>query len=151
MLKIMLVQHTVCFHEARDWICKQDQSELTYQSLLSHCKLLESRCKQYQKTRQRGRADLMSISAVTASASSIHTDTLTTDAWLQYIQLYAAPNKCPTYGQQCYTCSGLNHYTALLWAEKQETQAVSQHSVMRSKQLLEKCKQEQRQMLQQVS
>ena len=54
MLKIMLLQHAVHFHMARDWICQQDQSNLTHQSLLSHCKLLESRCKQYQKARERG-------------------------------------------------------------------------------------------------
>ena len=72
MLKIMLLQHTVCFHEARNWIHQQDQSELTYQPLLSHCKLLESRCKHYQKARESGRADLTFISAATASASSIY-------------------------------------------------------------------------------
>ena len=80
MLNIMLLQHAVHFHEARDWICQQDQSELTYQSLLSHCKLLESRCKQYQKARESGWTDLTSISAATASASSIHTYALTTQA-----------------------------------------------------------------------
>ena len=61
MLKIMVLQHTVWYHEARDWISQQDQSQLTYQALLSYCKLLESRCKQYQKARERGHADLASI------------------------------------------------------------------------------------------
>ena len=45
----MLLQHAVRFHEARDWICLQDQSQLTYASLLQHCKTLEQRCEQYQK------------------------------------------------------------------------------------------------------
>ena len=54
MLTIMVLQHAVRYHEARDWIWQQDQSQLTYQSPLSHCKLLESRCKQYQKARERG-------------------------------------------------------------------------------------------------
>ena len=54
MLKLMVLQHVVQYHEARDWICQQDQSQLTYQSLLSHCKLLESRCEQYQKAKERG-------------------------------------------------------------------------------------------------
>ena len=80
MLKIMLLQHAVHFHEARDWIHQEDQSKLTYQSLLSQCKVLESRCEQYQKTRERWQANLTSISAATASASSIHTNTLTTQA-----------------------------------------------------------------------
>ena len=54
ILKTILLQHTVHCHEARDWIHQQDQSELMYQSLFSHCKLLKSRCKQYQKA---GRGD----------------------------------------------------------------------------------------------
>ena len=41
MLKHMVLQHAVQYHEARDWIHQQDQSQLTCQSLLSHCKLLE--------------------------------------------------------------------------------------------------------------
>ena len=95
MLKIMLLQHAVCFHEAREWICQQDQSKLTYQSLLSHCKLLESRCEQYHKARERGRADLMSISAATASASSVHTNALTTQAHCNKCSYMHPPNKCP--------------------------------------------------------
>ena len=48
-LKSMLLAHDIKYHEARDWIRLQDQSTLTYQSLLNHCKLLEQRCEQYQK------------------------------------------------------------------------------------------------------
>ena len=40
-IKIMLLQHAIKFHEARDWIRLQDPATLTYQSLLNHCKLLE--------------------------------------------------------------------------------------------------------------
>ena len=40
-IKIMLLVHSVIFHETRDWIRLQDQSALMYQSLLQHCKLLE--------------------------------------------------------------------------------------------------------------
>ena len=40
MLKIMVLQHAVRYHEARDWIRHQDQSQLMYQALLSHCKML---------------------------------------------------------------------------------------------------------------
>ena len=39
--KFMLLQHAVRFHEARDWICLQDQGQLTYASLLQYCKTLE--------------------------------------------------------------------------------------------------------------
>ena len=38
----MALQHAVKYHEARDWICLQDQDTLTYQSLLTHCKQLEA-------------------------------------------------------------------------------------------------------------
>ena len=98
MLKIMHLQHAVCFHEARDWICQQGQSKLTYQPLLSHCKLLESRCKQYQKARERGWADLKSISAATASASSINMNALTTQAGCNMCSYMHPPNECLTYG-----------------------------------------------------
>ena len=40
-VKIMLLQHAITFHKARDWIRLQDPATLTYQSLLNHCKLLE--------------------------------------------------------------------------------------------------------------
>ena len=40
-IKIMLLQHAIQFHKARDWIRLQDPATLTYQSLLHHCKLLE--------------------------------------------------------------------------------------------------------------
>ena len=45
-LKIMLLVHAIKYHEARDWIRLQNQSTLTYQLLLAHCKLLEHRCEQ---------------------------------------------------------------------------------------------------------
>ena len=41
MIKIMVLWHVVKYHEARDWIRQQDQSQLTYQAPLSHCKMLE--------------------------------------------------------------------------------------------------------------
>ena len=39
-IKLMLLQHAVRFQEARDWIHLQDQNQLTYASLLQHCKTL---------------------------------------------------------------------------------------------------------------
>ena len=71
-IKIMLLQHAIKFHEARDWIRLQDQSTLTYQSLLNHCKLLEKQCEQFQKAQQKGRTDLTTITAASATNSSIH-------------------------------------------------------------------------------
>ena len=113
MLKLMLLQHAVWYHKARDWICQQDQSQVIYQCLLSHCRLLESRWKQYQKARERGWADLVSITTATASAFSIHADALTTQFHCNKCNYTLHPNKCPTLGQQCYTCGGSNHFTAL--------------------------------------
>ena len=55
-IKIMILAHTVRYHKARDWIRLQDQSTLTYQSVLNHCKLLQQPCKEYQKAQMKGRA-----------------------------------------------------------------------------------------------
>ena len=40
-IKIMLLQHGIKFHKARDWVRLQDPAKVTYQSLLHDCKLLE--------------------------------------------------------------------------------------------------------------
>ena len=113
ILKIMVPQLAVHYHEARDWIRQQDQSELTYKALLSHCKLLESRCEMYQKAQERGHTDLASITV--SSASTIHTDALTTPPHNHCNKCgYSYPHsKCPAYGQQCYARGGSNHFTAL--------------------------------------
>ena len=108
MLKIMVLQHAVRYHKDRDWIRHQDQSQLTYQALLSHCKMLESWCEQFQKAKERGYANLASI---TTATSSLHMDTLS-------ISSKHCCKKCgyshpPTKGQQCYTCSRYNHFTVL--------------------------------------
>ena len=113
MLKLMILQHAVWYHEARDWIRQQDQSQLTYQALFSHCKLLEQHCDQYEKARERGHANL--ASTTTASTSSIHMDALSLEHHNCFQKCgYSHPNtKCPAQGQQCYTCSGYNHFTVL--------------------------------------
>ena len=41
MIKLMLLQHAVKFHQARNWSRLQDQNQLTYTSLLQHCKTLQ--------------------------------------------------------------------------------------------------------------
>ena len=53
-IKIMLLQHAIRYHKARDWICLQDPATLTYKSLLNHCKHLEQCCKQYQRAQLKG-------------------------------------------------------------------------------------------------
>ena len=95
--KIMVLQHAVKYHEARDWIRQQDQSQLTYLALLSHCKMLEANCKQYQKPKERGCADLASI---TAATSSLHLDAITKSKFCCNKCGYSHPNgKCLAKGQ----------------------------------------------------
>ena len=77
-LKLMLLQHNVQYHEARDWIWLQDQSQITYKAFLTHCHLLKSWFKQYQKAKEKGWADHTSLTTATSSASSIQKDTLST-------------------------------------------------------------------------
>ena len=112
MLKTMVLQHTVKYHEARDWIRHQDQSQLTYQALLSHCKMLKSWCEQFQKVKERGCTNLASI---TTATSSLHMDVLSTSSKHCCKKCgYSHPNtKCPAKGQQCYACSDYNHFMVL--------------------------------------
>ena len=71
-LKLMLLAHVVKYHKARVWIRLQDKATLTYQSLLNQCKLLEQRCKQYQKTQMKGRAELTTLTEASSVTSSVH-------------------------------------------------------------------------------
>ena len=63
---------------ARDWIRLQNQSQLTYTTLLQHSKILEQCCEQFQKAQLKGCAELTTLSVATATASSVHQDTITT-------------------------------------------------------------------------
>ena len=108
--KPVVLQHAVKYHEARDWIRQQDQSQLMHQALLLHCKMLEALCEQYQKAKERGHADLASI---TATTSSLHIDAMSKLPSCNKCGHSHPNSKCPAKGQQCYACNGLNHYTAL--------------------------------------
>ena len=112
----MLLAHAIKYHEARDWIRLQDQSTLTYQSLLNHCKLLEQRCEQYQKAQLKGRAGLTTITTASSVTSSVHQDAVTTHPRkLNCTRCgYNHPKgSCLASGPQCYNCSSIGHYTAL--------------------------------------
>ena len=107
----MLPHHAVHYHEAQDWICIQNQHELTYQSLLFHLKLFKSRCKQYQEAKEKGCTDLTTITEASSIASSIHQHTLNTKSkCTQYIHLR---NTFPAYCKECFNCNGIGHFTAL--------------------------------------
>ena len=73
-MKLITLQHAVKYHEARDWIRLQDQSTVTYNSLLAHCTQLEARCEQYQQAKAQGRAHLTSMASASASKSFINHD-----------------------------------------------------------------------------
>ena len=111
----MLLVHAIKYHETRDWIRLQNQSTLTYQSPLAHCKLLEQRCEQFQKAQLRGRAELTTITAAASVTSSMHQDTVTMHKKSNCTRCgYNHPKgSCPASRQQCYNCSRFGHYTAL--------------------------------------
>ena len=112
-IKLMLLQHAVKYHEARDWIRLQDQTQLTYISLLQHCKLLEQHCEQFQKAQARGRAELTTLSAVTATTSSIHQDVISINHQCGKCEHKHPRGNRPVAGKECYNCHGTGHYTAL--------------------------------------
>ena len=114
-LKLMLLVHAIKYHEARDWIRLQNQSTLTYQLLLAHCKLLEQRCEQFQKAQLKGRAELTTITVAASVTSSVHQDTVTIHKKSNCTRCgYNHPKgSCQASGQQCYNCSRFGHYTAL--------------------------------------
>ena len=109
MLKIMVMQHAVQYHEARDWICLQDQSQLTYQSVVSSIR------------RSRRGDELTSWPLMQQPPQHL------LYMPIPYLPMLTAtnvatptPNKCPARGWTCYACSGLNHYTALCkWKKTQ--------------------------------
>ena len=125
-IKLLLIQYAVRFHEARDWIRLQDQSQLTYTSLLQHCKTLEEWCEQFQKAQVKGCTELTTCSAATATSSSVHQDTIT----IHYTQCmkcgYKHPQgNCSVTGKECYNCHGTGHYTALCRHPKGEKTVIT--------------------------
>ena len=115
-IKIMLLQHAIKFHEARDWIRLQDPATLTYQIFLNLWKLLEQWFEQFQKAQQKGRADLTSIVAASATNSSIHQDSISIhpNKTCCYQCGYSHQrNNCPAIGQKCHNCNGIGHLSAL--------------------------------------
>ena len=115
-LKIMLLQHAIKYHEARDWIRLQDPTTLTYKTLLTHCKQLEQSCNQFKKAQQKGRAELTTLANASVTQTSIHQDAVTTHPRHNtcYRCGYDHHNReCPAIGQRCHNCNGLNHFTAL--------------------------------------
>ena len=67
----MLSLYVVRFHEARDWICLLNPTQLTYQTLLNHWKILEQWCEQFQKAQAKGHAEFTTLSSLTYTTSSV--------------------------------------------------------------------------------
>ena len=112
--EIMVLQHAIKYHKARDWICLQDQTTLTYHSLLAHCKQLKARCEQFQQAQAQGRAHLTTITSASYVKSSIHADiqsnTKQPCSRCSYSHLHGS---CSTFNHECYNCHNTGHFTAL--------------------------------------
>ena len=115
-LKIMLLQHAIKYHEARDWIRLQDPTTLTYKALLQHCKQLEQCCDHFRKAQQKGRAELTTLANASVTHTSIHQDAITSHSSHNscYRCGYSHVNRdCPAIGQRCFKCNRLGHFSHL--------------------------------------
>ena len=114
IIKIMVLQHTIKYHEARHWICLQDQITLTYQSLPAHCKQLEARCEQFQQAQAHGRAHLTSITTASSGNSSVHVNFQFSAKQPCSRCGYNHPHgSCPAFNCECYNCHNTGHFTSL--------------------------------------
>ena len=112
--QIMVLQHAVKYHKARDWICLQNQSTLMYQSLLAHCRQLEARCEQFQQAQAQGRAPLTSLSSASASKSSTQANLQsTTKQPCNRCGYNHSHGQCPAFNWKCFNCNNIGHFAAL--------------------------------------
>ena len=113
MMKVMVLQHAVKYHEVRDWIHLQDQDALTYQFLLNYCTQLEASCKQYQQAQAQSRAQLTTITAASATPSSLHTNmqSATTNVSCKRCGYTHHHVNCPAFNR--VICHNKGHFTAL--------------------------------------
>ena len=100
----------------------QDQSTLTYQSLLNYCTQLEARCEQFKQAQAQGRAQLSSITVASATPSSLHAQSGTTNISCKRCGYTHPHANCPTYNIECYNCHSKGHFTALCRKPKQSQQ-----------------------------
>ena len=115
MMKLMVLQHAVKYHEAHahDWIQLQDQDALTYQSLLNYCTQLEARCDQFKQAQVQGKAQLASITSVSATPSSLCMQSATTQITCERCGYTHPHARCPVFNEECYNCHNKGHSTAL--------------------------------------
>ena len=115
-IKIMPLQHTIRFHEARDQIRLQGPATLTSNSLLNHCKLLEQQFKHYRKAYQKGRAELTSLPSASATNNSVQQNSISTQQ--NHRNCYRCGYRYqrgdyPAIGQRCHRCNGTNHFSTV--------------------------------------
>ena len=113
MMKLMVLQHAVKYHEVHDWICLQDQDTLTYQSLLSYCTQLEARCEQFQQAQVKGGAQLTILTMASATPSSLHVQSATTNVTCKRCGYTHPCTSCPAFNKECYNCHNKGYFTAL--------------------------------------
>ena len=112
MMKLMVLQHAVKYHEACNWIRLQDQFALTYQSLLNYCTQLEARCNQFKQAQVQGRAQLASITLASVS-HSLPIQSATTQITCKRCGYRHPHTNCPAFNKECYNCHNKGHFTAL--------------------------------------
>ena len=113
MMKLMVLQHAVKYHEACNWIQLQDQDALTYQSCLNYCTQLEARCDQFKQAQAQGRVQLASITLASATPSSLHMQSATSQITCKRFGYTHPHASCPTFNKECYNCHNKGHFTAL--------------------------------------
>ena len=114
-MKLMVPQHAVKYHEARDWIHLQDQDILRFQSLLNYCTQQEARCKQCQQVQVQDRAQLTTITVASVTPSFLHTNMQSTTTNISCKRCgYTHPcTNCPVFDCECYNCHNKGNFTAL--------------------------------------
>ena len=112
-LKLILLQHAIKYHEACAWLFQQNQVILTYCSLLTHSKTLETWSEQYKKAKGKGCARLTAIKAATSTWSSIHQDTLNTQCKCSKCVYSHRKGSCPAFNNECCNCGGRNNFITL--------------------------------------
>ena len=110
-LKIIIQEHAVKYHEARDWVQQQDKSMLAYNKIFAHCKTLEICCEQYQKAKDKGHVELTTIITATESSSFILQYAINTQHKCKKCGCNHIQGSNPAYFKDCYSCSGKGHTT----------------------------------------
>ena len=112
LMKLLVLQHTVKYHEACNWIWLQDQDALTYQSLLNYCTKCEATCDQFKQAQAQVRAQLASITSASAP-QSLHMQSATTQITCKRCGCTDPHVNCPAFNKECYNCHNKGHFTAL--------------------------------------